>query len=166
LGILDVPKYNFPFVLVFCIYESLATSPYNFKLLEIILPETSNVFVLVVLPVSLRLPSIITLLDGCVFCIYLIYMFNNFEYTTIENNNLQWKWTKDPTNVLYIYYAIAFIILGYENLHAPKNIGFVLLTIASIAFGIYYKNEGVGRYWCKFGAYAPLAFIPIILNNN
>ena len=106
--------------------------------------------------------SIITLLYGCVFCIYLISIFNNFEYTPIENNRLQWKWTKDPTHVLYILYAIAFIILGYENLHAPKNIGFILLTIASITFGIYYKNEGAGRYWCKFGAYAPLGFLPIM----
>ena len=42
---------------------------------------------------------IITLLYGYVFFIYLILMFNNFEYTPIENNRLQWKWTKDPTNV-------------------------------------------------------------------
>jgi len=106
--------------------------------------------------------SIVTLLYGCVFCIYLIYMFNSFKYTPIENNRLQWKWTEDPTQILYILYALAFVILGYENLHAPKNIAFVIVSIAAVLFGIYYKNEGVGRYWCKYGAYTPLVFISII----
>jgi hypothetical protein len=106
--------------------------------------------------------SMITLLYGFVFCIYLIIMFNSFKYTPIENNRLQWKWTEDPTKILYILYVSAFVILGYENLHAPKNIAFVILSIAAVLFGIYYKNEGAGRYWCKFGAYAPLALIPLI----
>jgi hypothetical protein len=89
-------------------------------------------------------------------------MFNNFEYTPIENNRLQWVWTNDPTQLLYLLYIIAFIILGYENLHQPNNIAFVIVSIAAVSFGIYYKNEGAGRYWCKFGAYTPLALIPLI----
>jgi hypothetical protein len=106
--------------------------------------------------------SIITLLYGCVFCIYLISKFNSFKYTPIENNRLQWQWIEDPTQILYTLYISAFVILGYENLHAPKNIVFVILSIAAVLFGIYYKNEGGGRYWCKYGAYIPLVFIPII----
>jgi len=105
---------------------------------------------------------IITLLYGCVLCVFLIMMFNRFEYTTIENNRLQWKWIKNPNNILFVLFVISLIVLGYENLHAPKNIVFVLLTILSVTFGIYYKYEEIGRYWCKIGAYSPLGFIPIM----
>jgi hypothetical protein len=97
--------------------------------------------------------------------IFTIYIFNKIKYTEIKkingNDRLVWTWNQDPTYILYLIFTISYIILGYENFDKPINIIFVLLTIISLSFGLYYKNENAGMFWCKIGSYIPLVFIPL-----
>jgi hypothetical protein len=104
----------------------------------------------------------ITIIYSIFVFVFSLQIFNDskYDYTPIENNRLIWKWNNTTNSKLvYILFVLSFILLSYNNFEYPYNILFVTLTCSSLLFGLYYKNEEAGRYWCKISAYIPLLFI-------
>jgi hypothetical protein len=79
------------------------------------------------------------------------------------NNNkeiINWEWTlQSNSHIMYFMFIVSFV-LSATNIKV-NNLIFIIATIVSfmISYKIPVLNQGVGRIWCYFAAFAPLIFI-------
>lgn len=78
-----------------------------------------------------------------------------------KKSSLFWQWNSKYNNVFtYLLFLLTLSVISYENFSSPLN--FILIFINIFTFllsGYYYKNNSIGRFWCKLASLLPLMFI-------
>jgi hypothetical protein len=127
--------------------------------------------------------KIILLIYTVTIILYSLNTFNKIKYTlvhkvSIRDTNdlffpypdddiikpsLKWEWNMQEYNVpIYLTFLLTLVILSYENFNYPFNIVLTFINVFTFVLSAYYyKGQSVGRFWCKFAAWAPLLFILI-----
>lgn len=90
----------------------------------------------------------------------LFFPYPEDDYT---RTSLKWEWNLQNNSwAVYMIFLLTLIILAYENFSYPFNAVLVFINVFTFVLSAYYyKGKSLGRFWCKFAAWAPLFFILI-----
>lgn len=103
----------------------------------------------------------ITILYSIVSFIYTMLIIDKFDYTKVEDGVLVWNNSMPKYRMwffVYILFVMSFVVLAFDNFEYPMNIIFSGSLIATLIFGLYYREQA-GRWWCKISSIIPILFL-------
>jgi hypothetical protein len=90
----------------------------------------------------------------------------DYTLTTEEGGSLFWKWNAMPGKEwLLALYLIAVYTLALSAFPARTGLALVAILTVTLLMGFDrgLKEHVVGRFWCYFAAFAPLAMLVLLL---